>query len=113
MNRYLMIFRSEAQKWASMSPSEMQTALQEWASWMEGLAKQGVLEAGEQLGPDAKTVTGSQKVVSDGPYTEAKETVGGYVIVKAGSLNEAVEHSKTCPVLLMEGIIEVRPIMDR
>jgi hypothetical protein len=57
-----------------------------------------------------KQVAGASKTVTDDPYIEAKEMVGGYVIVNAEDINQAVEFSKGCPNLEMEGVVEVRPL---
>jgi hypothetical protein len=53
---------------------------------------------------------GKQKIVHDGPFAEAKDIVGGYVVVEANDLTQAVELSKGCPILDVGGSVEVRPI---
>ncbi len=68
------------------------------------------LVASDPLLPTGKLVNGKAKVVTDGPYVEAKEMVGGYVIVNAKDINEAVEISKGCPIFNEDGKLEVRPI---
>lgn len=84
--------------------------MQKWMKWMEVLAKKGALVGGEPLVPSGKQVNGSRKVVTDGPFIEAKELVGGYLIINARDINEAVEISKDCPVLEGDGKVEIRPI---
>ena len=66
--------------------------------------------AGEPLQPSGKQVNGSKKVVTDGPFIEAKEMVGGFIVVNAKDINEAVEISKGCPIFEMDGKVEVRPV---
>ena len=95
---------------AAQSPEDMQAHMQKWAAWMKGLAEKGNFIAGEPLSRDGKQVLGSAKVISDGPFMEAKEMVGGYLIVKAKDIHEAVELSKGCPILEFDGKIEVRGI---
>jgi hypothetical protein len=56
-------------------------------------------------------VKGSQKTVTDGPYAETKDIVGGYTLVEARDLEEAVDLSKGCPIFEVDGGVEVRPIM--
>ncbi len=56
-------------------------------------------------------VRGQQKTVTDGPYTEAKDLVGGFTIVEARDIDQAVELSRGCPILDGEGSVEVRPVM--
>ena len=67
------------------------------------------LAASRTLGA-GKVVSGSQKVVKDGPYAEAKDVVGGYITVEADDIAQAVELSKGCPILEAGGSVEVRPV---
>jgi hypothetical protein len=63
------------------------------------------------LGAGGKLITGTKKVVTDGPYIEGKEIVGGYLICKAKNFDEAVEISRGCPILEFDnGVVEVREI---
>jgi hypothetical protein len=64
------------------------------------------------LHPAGKQVVGTKKVVTDGPFIESKELVGGYLIVHAKDLNDAVEISKGCPFLNWNGLVEVRPVQQ-
>jgi len=84
--------------------------IQTWMIWMQGLAEKGILVGGDPLQLSGKLVSGSKKVVSDGPYVEGKEIVGGYLIVNAKDINDAVEISKGCPIFNEDGKLEVRPI---
>jgi hypothetical protein len=59
-----------------------------------------------------KVVRGKAKVVTDGPYAESKDAIGGYLVIEAKDLAEAVELSKGCPVLEGEGSVEVRPVVS-
>ena len=87
-----------------------QDHMQKWGQWMQGLAQKGILVGGEPLHTTGKQVNGTKKVVSDGPFIEAKEMVGGYLIVNAKDINEAVEISKGCPIFEEDGKVEVRPV---
>jgi hypothetical protein len=93
------------------SPEQMQQHMQKWRSWMEELGKKGHFKAAEPLEKVGKVVKGSRKAVTDGPFAEAKDLVGGFMLVSAGNLEEAVELSKGCPIFEHDGIVEVRPIM--
>jgi len=84
--------------------------MDKWMKWMTSLGQKGILVAGEPLQPTGKQVLGSKKVVTDGPFVEAKEIVGGYLIVNAKDINDAVEISKGCPIFELDGKLEVRPI---
>jgi hypothetical protein len=110
MNRYMLILWGGDARIAKMSPDQIQDHMKHWTTWMDGLAKQGVLDGGEPLGSEARLVKGAKKPVTDGPYTEAKEAVTGYVILKADSMDKACEITKGCPLFEIDGTVEVRPI---
>lgn len=84
--------------------------MQLWIKWMEDLGKKGILVGGEPLKRTGKQVNGRNKIVTDGPFIEGKETVGGYLIVNANDINEAVEISKGCPIFNEDGKLEVRQV---
>ena len=108
----MMIFRYVADE-RNMNPSEEETQkiMQQWQSWIGGIAGQGKLESTEALGYTGKSVDGKH-VVTDGPYAEVKEIVGGYLTVKCETEAEALEHAKGCPILHETGgKVEVREIM--
>ena len=114
MDKYMMIFRNtptSEEAFASMTPEAMQASLAQWNTWIGGIAAQGKLIGSDALEGSGKIVTGSKKVVTDGPYVESKELVSGYLLMHADSLEEAVEHSKGCPIYDMEGSVEVRKLM--
>ena len=79
-------------------------------TWMQGLSQKGILVGGENLQRTGKQVNGKSKVVTDGPFIQAKEMVNGYLIVIAKDINEAVEISKGCPLFEENGRVEVRPV---
>lgn len=93
-----------------MSAEEMQADLDKWNNWIGGLAAQGKFVGAEALEQKGKVVSGSKHVVTDGPFVESKELVSGYLILQAGSIEEAIELSKGCPIYEIEGRVEVRPI---
>ena len=111
MNEYMLIFRNQKPE-ADKTPSaeQMQAVMKHWQTWIGGLAKQGKYSGTNRLLSEGKTVK-PNKVVSDGPFMEAKEMVGGYVICKARSIDEAVELAQSCPNLQYGGNVEIRPVM--
>ena len=109
MNKYMFLFRG-GEPSAELSPKEMQANMQKWGGWMQGLSKTGNFVAGEPLDVQGKVVRGTSKTVTDGPFAEAKDLVGGYLIVSAESLEHAVELSKGCPIFEANGLVEVRPV---
>ena len=92
------------------SPEYMQAHMEEWGKWMGGLAEQGKLVGGEPLNDAAKSVIESGTKVVDRPLAEGKELVGGYIIVKAESLDEATDLANGCPGFEHACTIEVREI---
>ena len=109
MTNYMYLFRG-GQNTSTLSPEEMQAHMGKWMSWMGGLKEKGQLIDGLPLAGEGKTVT--QEVVTDGPYTEGKEVVGGYLIVNASTLDEASEIANGCPIIAEGGSVEVREILS-
>jgi hypothetical protein len=77
---------------------------------MKELSAKGHLKGGEPLGDSGRVLRGRNKSVTDGPYAEAKDVVGGYLLVQAKDLEHAVELSRGCPIFDRDGSVEVRPI---
>jgi hypothetical protein len=93
------------------TPEEMQQIFGKWMAWLKGMKAKGVYVGGDRLNEAGSVVRKSKDVsVTDGPYAESKETIGGYVIVTADSLAEATEIAKGCPGLDYDTLVEVRPI---
>jgi hypothetical protein len=94
------------------SPERMQQMMQKWMAWMKELGEKGHLkDQGHPLERAGKLVKGRQKTVTDGPFAEAKDLIGGYTLIEARDLEQAVELSKGCPIFESEGGVEVRPVM--
>lgn len=110
MNDFLLIFRADYKTMPKASPEEMQALTQTWINWVAGIAAQGRLtDRGNRLMPEGKVLK-SNNTVSDGPYTEIKESILGYTMVNAGSLEEATKLAYGCPVLKSGGNVEIREI---
>ena len=110
MDEYALIMRHEdGTKIAS--PEQMQVWMKQTMDWIGGIAAQNKFVGGTGLPfADAKVVH-SNKLVTDGPFGEIKETIGGFITVRADSIEEAVEFAKAAPVLQGEGnTMEVRRI---
>ncbi len=112
MTKFLYLFRGGDARRAAQSPEEMQAHMQKWGAWMNGLAEKGVLEDGLPLGNEGKVVGSDGKTITDGPFAEGAEIVGGYLIVKADDLQKATDISLGCPIFEHEGTVEVREIMS-
>jgi hypothetical protein len=108
MADYLYIFRNSEQQ---QSPEAMQAHMQKWMAWMKELTAKGHFKGGDPLEKTGKVVRGHAKKVTDGPFAEAKDVVGGYLLVQAKDLDQAVELSRGCPIFEHDGSVEVRAIM--
>lgn len=115
MKDFMLVFRNSAQSqenFANQSPEQMQAEMESWNSWMGKLAEQNKLIGGEPLYPGGKVIHGTKKKVTDGPFVEGKDIVGGYVLIKAANYEEAVMLSNDCPQLNSDdGTVEIREIM--
>ena len=113
MDEFILIFRHEdGNKIAS--PEQIQVWMKQTMDWIGGIAAQNKFSGGNGLPFDDSRVVGHNNVVTNGPFGDIKETIGGYVIVKADSVDEAVEFAKGCPVLQGEGnTVEVRKIAKK
>ena len=112
MANYMYLFKGGHEFLGQLSPTEKQKHMEEWGQWIGSLAAQGKFKAGEPLNPEAYTLEKRKNEwVTDGPFTEAKEMVGGYLIVEAGSPQEALEMAKGCPGHAVGCLVEVREIM--
>lgn len=110
MSEFVFLYRGGD---PSGSPQEMQQVMQKWMTWMKELGEKGhVKDIGHPLDPTGKVVKGKQKkIVTDGPYAETKDIVGGYTLVEAKDLAHAAELSMGCPIFERGGCVEVRPVM--
>jgi len=113
MEKFILLFRGGNTHISTANSQAAMDVIQKWNDWMQGLAEKGILAGGDALQVSGKSVKGTKKIVSDGPYAEGNELVGGYLIVNAKNINDAIEISKGCPVLNEDGSVEVRPIQER
>jgi hypothetical protein len=108
-NGYMLLFRgTELRK--SLSPEEMQKVSEDWMAWFKRLTQQGKAVAGNPLEREGKIVSGKERIVSDGPFAESKEAIGGYFLLDVATMNEALAIAKECPGLPYGMRVEVRPV---
>lgn len=112
MDEFLLIFRRDFKtSRIQPSPEQLQNTMKEWQNWMGSIAAQNKLSnSGNRLSEEGKVVKPGA-VVTNGPYVEMKEAIGGYIIIRAESMAEAAEISKGCPILTIGGNVEVRTII--
>jgi hypothetical protein len=109
MAAFMLIFRGDGAR--RDSPEQMQQHMQKWMTWFEGLKRDGVYKGqGAPLELSGKVIRGTRKTVSDGPFAEAKDLVGGYAIIEAGDIEAAVDVARGCPTYERDGFVEVRPV---
>ena len=108
MAKFLFVYRGGGDAMAKMTPEQMQQNMQKWEKWIgEGVHKGWMLDPGDGLTKEG-CVVNAKKVVTDGPFVESKEIVGGFSIVQADSLEAAAQLAKGCPGLRTGGTVEVR-----
>ncbi len=112
MKEFLLVFRANYAALSDGSPEEQKAMAKKWMDWMGGIAAQNKLVAtGKQMTLNGKVVR-ANRVVTDGPYTEIKESLVGQCTVRSETLDEAVDLAKGCPVLLSGGNVEVRELKE-
>ncbi len=106
MNEFVLLFHRAND--AVPSPSQLQSTMKQWEDWIGSIAARNKLAStGNRLSSEGRVVK-SNSVVTDGPYAEIKESLGGYIIVKAKDYDDAVTLAKGCPILKIGGNVEVR-----
>jgi hypothetical protein len=107
-SEYMLLFRG--MHWdKNLSPQEIQNVMSRWIAWFDRLTQEGKAKAGQPLTDKGKIISGKkgQKVV-DGPFAESKESIAGYILLQAATLDEAVKIAKECPGLDYGISVEVR-----
>jgi hypothetical protein len=110
MKDYLFVYRANYSVMPERTPEQMQAMMEKWMDWIKSIAaKNQLIDRGHRLENSGKVVNGNS-AVTNGPYTEIKESIGGYSLVKAASYDQAVELAKGCPILTVGGNVEIREI---
>jgi hypothetical protein len=110
MARFLFVYRRDRNAAAAMTPEALEKALERWRVWIgEGMKQGWLLDAGDGLTQEGRVVRPAG-VVTDGPFVESKEIVGGYSIVEADTLEAATALSRGCPALLNGASVEIRQL---
>ena len=115
MSEFVLLYRStsEQHREAMGSPEKAQHSMTKWRAWMNDLQDKGHLKNfGQPLERVGKVVGGKKKAITDGPYAETKDVIGGYSIVEARDLDQAAQLAAGCPILDGGGSVEVRPVLQ-
>lgn len=111
MKEFMMLFHSETTATDhAPSPEQMQAMVADWQDWIGGIAAQGKFVKSDALTPNGRTID-AKGLVTDGPYAEVKEMIGGYLIAQTDSLEDAIKLADGCPTLSYGGKVEIREIM--
>ena len=112
MNEFvLVIHRDIINREATPSPEQMQAAIKPFQDWLGGIAAQNKLVGQPKRMETSGKVVKQNNIVTDGPYAEIKESVGGMIIIRAEDYDDAVEIAKGCPILTWGASVEVRMLM--
>jgi hypothetical protein len=112
MAKYTLMLRESGNTFTNMSPAEMQAVIARYGAWRDELQRNGKFAGGHKLRDGEGRLmrrNGAKVVVTDGPFTEGKEVIGGFFIIEAPSYDEAVSIANSCPHLEF-GTIEVREV---
>ena len=114
MSQYVLLYRStaEAHAQAMGTPERARQSMVKWRAWIDEMTRKGQLKSvGLPLERSGKVVGGQKRSVTDGPYAETKEVVGGFSIIEAKDVAEAASIASGGPILEGGGSVEVRPVM--
>jgi hypothetical protein len=112
--KYLLALIGDESRYLDVTPEQRQEGMKEWDAFTKDLTDAGSFVAGEGLQPSASATTvelrDSGAVVSDGPFAETKEQLGGFYLIDCANLDDALAWAKRIP--MPGGVVEVRPVMD-
>lgn len=108
MPQYMLLIHNG--DWQELSAEQMQQTIQRYIAWARKLSEQGRMVAGDELKDDGRKLVAKNGQVVDGPFTETKDLIGGYFIIKAADYDEAVEITKECPTFAHGGSVQIREI---
>jgi len=110
MKEFMLLFRQPNFDYSNVSPKDIEAVSKRWRDWVESIAAQGKLTStGSRLALEGKVLKAGG-VITDGPFVEIKEKLGGFMIVKADNLEDATTLAHGCPALDANGSVEIRPI---
>ena len=111
MKDFMLIFMGEDYQSMGMDPEQMQDRYGRWFAWNQKMRADGVVKNGEALHTEAKRVSGKDRVVTDGPFVEGKDLVGGFYIVQATDMDGALKIAEGYPDYDIGGTVEIREVM--
>jgi hypothetical protein len=112
MEEFIVLMRLDLlTKDAQPSPEQLQVYMKQYQDWVGGIAAQNKFLGGKGLSTEGKVLK-SNNVMTDGPYAEIKESIAGFIMIRAKDFDEAVSLAKTCPILQGDNSVEVRKVVS-
>lgn len=112
MEEFVLLFRQPDYDYNDVPEEKMEDFKKKWQKWVEGITAQDrLVSQGQRLSAEGKVLKPGG-VISDGPFVEIRERLGGFMVVKADSLEEATTLAHGCPLLEAEGSVEIRPLFE-
>jgi hypothetical protein len=115
MSEFILLYRdtAAARQERMGSPERAQQVMGKWQAWFKALTEKGQLKAiGQPLEFVGKVIEGKRRTITDGPFSETKDVIGGYSVIVANDLEEAAQIGSGCPILDAGGRVEVRPVLQ-
>jgi hypothetical protein len=109
----MLLLHDNPAAFANISPAQMQAVVEKYIAWGKKLREAGVMKAGDKLTDEPGRIMrrqDGQVRVTDGPYSESKEVLGGYYMIEAATYDKAIDYARDCPQLEYGGTIEVRQV---
>jgi hypothetical protein len=114
--KYMLLIIGDESRFADMSKEEMATQLQAWDEYTKSLVAADAFVAGEGLQTSTTATTvrvqDGERILTDGPFAETKEQIGGFYVIDCKNLDEAVDWAAKLPSAQRGGVTEIRPVMD-
>lgn len=109
MKEFVLLFRQPSLDHPERSEEQIAEMNRKWKIWIDAMVAEGRISGGQRLGPEGKVLKAAG-VTTDGPFVEIKEKLGGFIAIKAESLEDAVTFAHGCPAIDEGGSVEVRPV---
>ena len=112
MEKFIFLFRGSDIYLPDQSSEAYEKLASKMFNWLEGLSEKGMHISSEQFSRTGRQINGSGKSVTDGPFGSLQQIIGGYTILQAAGIEQALATAMTCPILETNANIEIRPIQD-
>lgn len=112
--RYMLLLYGDEGEWAGLSDEDQAAEMEKWNAYTAAIESEGIMRGGDALHPTAAATTvrlrGGDTQVTDGPFAETREQLGGYYLIECDGLDQALEAARRVPGVGV-GSVEVRPVM--